>query len=597
MAARRSLARSLPTLRAASPRTSFANASSARSAASRSLMTSTRSSSSALAAQRTASVTSSSPNVAARRLHATAQQMVPATTSAAGTATEYPTDHKQIANPIDTANFLDNEFVASKATTWIDLHDPATNNLVTRVPQSTDEELRAAVRSAEKAFPAWRATSVIARQQIMFKFVSLIRANWDRLAASITLEQGKTFADAKGDVLRGLQVAETACGITTQLTGEVLEVAKDMETRSYREPLGVVAAICPFNFPAMIPLWCIPVATITGNCLVLKPSERDPGAAMILAELAKEAGFPAGVINIVHGSAKTVDFILDEPAIKAISFVGSNRAGEYIYTRGSANGKRVQANLGAKNHAAVLPDCNKNHTLNAIVGAAFGAAGQRCMALSTVVMVGETEEWLPEIAERAKALKVNGGFEEGADLGPVISPESKKRIEDLIASAEKEGAKILLDGRGFKPEKYPNGNFVGPTIITNVTPEMTCYKEEIFGPVLVCLSVPTLEDAIDLINKNEYGNGAAIFTRSGSTASRFQKDIEAGQIGINVPIPVPLPMFSFTGNKKSIAGGGANTFYGKPGLQFYTQQKTVTSHWRAEDAVSTKAHVVMPTHH
>ncbi|RAQ50398.1 methylmalonate-semialdehyde dehydrogenase [Aspergillus flavus] len=598
MAAHRSLARSLPTLRAASPRTSLANASSARSATSRSLMTASMSSSSALA-RRASSVTSSSPasNVAARRLHATARQMTPATTSAATTATEYPTDHKPIANPIDTANFLDNEFVASKATTWIDLHDPATNNLVTRVPQSTDEELRAAVESAEKAFPAWRAMSVIARQQIMFKFVSLIRANWDRLAASITLEQGKTFADARGDVLRGLQVAETACGITTQLTGEVLEVAKDMETRSYREPLGVVAAICPFNFPAMIPLWCIPIATITGNCLILKPSERDPGAAMILAELAKEAGFPAGVVNIVHGSAKTVDFIIDEPAIKAISFVGSNRAGEYIYTRGSANGKRVQANLGAKNHAAVLPDCNKNHTLNAIVGAAFGAAGQRCMALSTVVMVGETEEWLPEIAERAKALNVNGGFEEGADLGPVISPESKKRIEDLIASAEKEGAKILLDGRGYKPEKYPNGNFVGPTIITNVTPEMTCYKEEIFGPVLVCLSVPTLEDAIDLINKNEYGNGAAIFTCSGSTASRFQKDIEAGQVGINVPIPVPLPMFSFTGNKKSIAGGGANTFYGKPGLQFYTQQKTVTSLWRSEDAVSTKAHVVMPTHH
>ncbi|KAE8338481.1 hypothetical protein BDV24DRAFT_138167 [Aspergillus arachidicola] len=598
MAARRSLARSLPTLRAASPRTSLANASSARSATSRSLMTASMSSSSALA-RRASSVTSSSPasNVAARRLHATARQMTPATTSAATTATEYPTDHKPIANPIDTANFLDNEFVASKATTWIDLHDPATNNLVTRVPQSTDEELRAAVESAEKAFPAWRAMSVIARQQIMFKFVSLIRANWDRLAASITLEQGKTFADARGDVLRGLQVAETACGITTQLTGEVLEVAKDMETRSYREPLGVVAAICPFNFPAMIPLWCIPIATITGNCLILKPSERDPGAAMILAELAKEAGFPAGVVNIVHGSAKTVDFIIDEPAIKAISFVGSNRAGEYIYTRGSANGKRVQANLGAKNHAAVLPDCNKNHTLNAIVGAAFGAAGQRCMALSTVVMVGETEEWLPEIAERAKALNVNGGFEEGADLGPVISPESKKRIEDLIASAEKEGAKILLDGRGYKPEKYPNGNFVGPTIITNVTPGMTCYKEEIFGPVLVCLSVPTLEDAIDLINKNEYGNGAAIFTCSGSTASRFQKDIEAGQVGINVPIPVPLPMFSFTGNKKSIAGGGANTFYGKPGLQFYTQQKTVTSLWRSEDAVSTKAHVVMPTHH
>ncbi|KAL4989148.1 Aldehyde/histidinol dehydrogenase [Aspergillus falconensis] len=594
MAARRSLTRSIPALRAASPRTTVASISSIRAAAasaSRSLSTSSMSS--RVQASQTPSVGSMT---ALRRLHATAQQLAPATTSAASTATEYPTNHEAITNPIDTTNFLDNEFVPSKASTWIDLYDPATNNLVTRVPQSTDEELRAAVESAQKAFPEWRATSIMARQQIMFKFVNLIRANWDRLAASITLEQGKTFADAKGDVLRGLQVAETACGITTQITGEVLEVAKDMETRSYREPLGVVAAICPFNFPAMIPLWCIPIATITGNTLVMKPSERDPGAAMILAELAKEAGFPPGVINIIHGSAKTVDFILDAPEIKAISFVGGNRAGEYIYTRGSANGKRVQANLGAKNHAAVLPDANKNQTINAIVGAAFGAAGQRCMALSTVVTVGETKKWLPEMAERAKALNVNGGFEEGTDLGPVISPESKKRIEDLIASAEEEGATILLDGRGYKPEKYPNGNFIGPTIITGVTPEMKCYKQEIFGPVLVCLEVETLDDAIELINKNEYGNGAAIFTRSGPTASRFQKDIEAGQVGINVPIPVPLPMFSFTGNKKSIAGGGANTFYGKPGLQFYTQQKTVTSLWRAEDAVSTKANVVMPTH-
>ena len=453
MAARRSLARSLPTLRSV-PRTPAVTARAASGA--RSLTTATPIA--RLTAQR--AIATPGAMSAARRLHATAQQLAPPTTSAATTATEYPTNHQKISNPIDTANFVDNEFVPSKATKWIDLHDPATNNLVTRVPQSTDEELQAAVKSAEKAFPAWRATSIMARQQIMFKFTNLIRENWDRLAASITLEQGKTFADARGDVLRGLQVAETACGITTQMTGEVLEVAKDMETRSYREPLGVVAAICPFNFPAMIPLWCIPVATVTGNCLVMKPSERDPGAAMILAELAKEAGFPPGVINIVHGQHRTVDFILDEPAIKAISFVGSNKAGEYIYTRGSANGKRVQANLGAKNHAAVLPDCNKNHALNAITGAAFGAAGQRCMALSTVVMVGETKEWLPEIAERAKALHMNGGFEEGADLGPVISPESKKRIEDLIASAEAEGATILLDGRGQMPEKYPNGNFV-----------------------------------------------------------------------------------------------------------------------------------------
>ncbi|KAL8627813.1 hypothetical protein Q9189_006495 [Teloschistes chrysophthalmus] len=488
-----------------------------------------------------------------------------------------------------------NQFKPSRTSSWIDLYDPATNNLVTRVPQSTDEELKAAVESAKQAFPSWRATSLLHRQQIMFKFVALIRQHWNRLAASITLEQGKTFADAKGDVLRGLQVAETACGITTQLTGELLEVAKDMETRSYKEPLGVVASICPFNFPAMIPLWSIPIATITGNTLILKPSERDPGAAIILAELAREAGFPDGVINIVHGAAKTVDFIIDEPAIKAISFVGSNRAGEYIFTRGSAQGKRVQANLGAKNHAAVVPDCNKNHALNAIAGAAFGAAGQRCMALSALVMIGETKEWLPEIAERAKQLNVNGGFEEGADLGPLISPEAKDRIEKIIATAEAEGATILLDGRGQKPEKYPNGNWLGPTIITNVEPHMSCYTTEIFGPVLVCLSVPTLDAAISLINANEYGNGVAIFTRSGSTAARFQKKIEAGQVGVNVPIPVPLPMFSFTGNKKSVAGGGANTFYGKSGINFYTQTKTVTSFWSAEDALATKASVEMPT--
>ncbi|KAF2719929.1 Methylmalonate-semialdehyde dehydrogenase [Polychaeton citri CBS 116435] len=536
---------------------------------------------------------------AVRRLHATTSQLqqaaVASTTTAASTPTSYPTSHVQVEQPLDTQNFIDNQFLPSKATQWIDLHDPATNNLVTRVPQSTDEEMRAAVDSAEKAFPAWKATSVLHRQQIMFKFVALIREHWDRLAASITLEQGKTFADAKGDVLRGLQVAETACGITTQITGEVLEVAKDMETRSYREPLGVVAAICPFNFPAMIPLWTIPVAAVTGNTCIIKPSERDPGAMMILAELAEKAGFPPGVINVIHGSAKAVDFILDEPKIKAISFVGSNKAGEYIYQRASANGKRVQANLGAKNHAAVLPDCNKNHALNAIAGAAFGAAGQRCMALSTLVFVGETQDWAPELAQRAKQLSMNGGFEEGADLGPVISPQAKERINDLIASAEKEGATIVLDGRNQKPANYPNGNWVGPTIIANVTKDMTCYKEEIFGPVLVCLNVPTLDDAISLINDNEYGNGVAIFTRSGSTATKFQKEIEAGQVGINVPIPVPLPMFSFTGNKKSVAGGGASTFYGKPGLQFYTQQKTVTSFWRAEDATSTRAKVNMPT--
>lgn len=377
------------------------------------------------------------------------------------------------------------------------------------------------------------------------------------------------------------------------------------------------------DFPAMIPLWSIPIATITGNTIIVKPSERDPGAAMILAELAREAEFPDGVINIVHGSSQTVDFIIDEPAIKAISFVGSNKAGEYIFARGSAQGKRVQANLGAKNHAAILPDCNRAETIDAIVGAAFGAAGQRCMALSTLVTVGKAcNNWLPAFVDRAKELTVTGGFEDGADLGPVISPESKSRIEELIASAEEEGATILLDGRGYKPKNYPNGNWVclldhlhafsprffdifkanqtssqiGPTIITQVKPHMKCYKEEIFGPVLVCLNVDKIDDAIDLINANEYGNGVAIFTRSGSTAAQFQRDIQAGQVGINVPIPVPLPMFSFTGNKASVAGGGASTFYGKPGINFYTQTKTVTSLWRSEDVVAIrKSSLGMPT--
>ena len=346
----------------------------------------------------------------------------------------------------------------------------------------------------------------------------------------------------------------------------------------------------------MVPLWCIPIATITGNTIILKPSERDPGAAMILAELIQKAGFPDGVVNVIHGSRRAVDFIIDDPEIKAISFIGGNKAGEYIYTRGSANGKRVQANLGAKNHATILPDANKRHTINSVVGGAFGAAGQRCMALTTLVTVGETRDWLPEIVEQARKLKVDGGFEEGCEVGPVISPQSKERIEGLIASAEKEGATILLDGRNKGPfEKYPNGNWVSPTIIADVTTNMTCYKEEIFGPVLICLHVDTIDEAIDLIHKNEYGNGTAIFTRSGATAEAYRRRIEAGQVGINVPIPVPLPMFSFTGNKKSIAGGGANTFYGKPGVNFYTQQKTVTSFWAASDVTTKKSSVAMPT--
>ncbi|KAJ5734827.1 aldehyde dehydrogenase [Penicillium manginii] len=520
----------------------------------------------------------------------------PSQTGVLGTSSSsFPSSHAKIANPKDTPYFIDNEFRFSATKDLIDVHDPATNDLVSKVPKMTESELEEVLQAAETAFPAWKGMSTIARQQIMFRFVGLIREHWDRLAAVITLEQGKTLADSKGDVLRGLQVAEAACAGPEYMKGEVLEVAKDMETRTYREPLGVVGVICPFNFPAMIPLWCIPVATITGNTVVLKPSERAPGAAMILMELAEQAGFPKGVINVVHGAHDTVNFLLDYPLIKAISFVGSNQAGEYIFEKGSASGKRVQANLGAKNHAVVLPDSDKDSTLEAITAAAFGAAGQRCMALSALVLVGETKDWLQELVDRAKGLRVDGGFEPDADLGPVVTPQSKLRINKLVTSAESEGATVLLDGRVFEHKKYPNGNWVAPTIICDVTPSMQCYKEEIFGPVLVCLHADSLDDAISVVNANPYGNGTAIFTSSGVSAERFRKNIEAGQVGINVPIPVPLPMFSFTGNKRSVAGGGANTFYGKPGVSFYTQLKTVTSKWAGRDSQPGKMTLSMPT--
>lgn len=315
-----------------------------------------------------------------------------------------------------TKNYIDGTFVDSQANKWIDVHDPATQTVVTRVPETTPSEFDSAVQSAEKAFPAWRETSLLGRQQVMFKLQALIRDHMDDIANSITLEQGKTFADAKGDVLRGLQVVETTCGITSTLLEERLEVAKEMDTYVRKEPLGVTASIAPFNFPAMIPLWTIPMATITGNTLILKPSERDPGASMIIAELCERAGMPKGVVNAVNGTVDIVNSICDDERIKAITFVGSDRAGAHIYNRGIQNGKRVVANLGAKNHAILMPDANKDHALNSIAGAAFGAAGQRCMALSVVVAVGEAQQWIPDMIERAKGLKVTSGFEEGADL-------------------------------------------------------------------------------------------------------------------------------------------------------------------------------------
>lgn len=336
-----------------------------------------------------------------------------------------------------------------------------------------------------------------------------------------------------------------------------------------------------------------PLAIVCGNTMVIKPSERDPGAMMMLAKLAVEAGIPKGVLNVVHGGKETVDFVCRNPTIKSISFVGSDVAGKYIFEEGTKHGKRVQSNMGAKNHGVILADANKNNTLNSLIGAAFGAAGQRCMALSTAVFVGEAKSWIPELVERAKHLKVTCGTCPDADVGPLVTPQAKQRVERLIQSGIDQGAKVLLDGRNFKPQGFEQGNFVGPTILSNVKPSMECYKEEIFGPVLLCLTAETLDDAIKLINENPYGNGTALFTNSGAAARKFTNEIDVGQVGINVPIPAPLPMFSFTGSRGSIQGD--LNFYGKSGIHFFTQIKTVTSLWRAEDAKDVKATVNMPT--
>lgn len=490
-------------------------------------------------------------------------------------------------------NFINGKFEDSKATKWFDVINPATQEVVALTPQSTHEELTRAEHGAAEAFKTWKEVPIQQRQRILFNYQKLIRDHTEELAHSITLEQGKTLADARGDVFRGLEVVEQTCNQGTLLMGETLSnLARGLDTYSIRQPLGVTAGICPFNFPAMIPLWMFPVATACGNTMVVKPSEKDPGAAMILARLAKEAGYPDGVIQIIHGAHDTVNFLCDAPAVKAISFVGGNQGGEYIHARGTKNGKRVQANLGAKNHATVLPDADKEFTLNALCGAAFGAAGQRCMALSTVIFVGETKNWIPELVERAKKLRVGAGIEATTDVGPLITVDSKKRVESLIKQGEEHGAKILLDGRGVVVPGYEKGNFVGPTIIHGVDKANPAYSEEIFGPVLVSLEVDTLEEAIEFTNSSRYGNGCAIFTSSGANARKYVHEIDVGQVGVNVPIPVPLPFFSFTGSRGSIRGD--IHFFGKQGANFFTQVKTITSNWDYKPPAS-KLSMVMPT--
>lgn len=480
---------------------------------------------------------------------------------------------------------INGQWVESATEQWGEVINPATQQVLAYVPFATADEIEAAISSAQAAFASWRTTSIGVRARIFLKYQQLIRENMTELAALLTAEQGKTLADAEGDVFRGLEVVEHAAAIGNLQLGELANnVASGVDTYTLIQPLGVCAGITPFNFPAMIPLWMFPMAIACGNTFVLKPSEQDPMVTTRLVELALQAGIPAGVLNVLHGGEQVVNALCDHAQIKAVSFVGSTRVGTHVYNRASQNGKRVQCMMGAKNHAIVMPDAHKAQTLNQLIGAAFGAAGQRCMALSVVVLVGDAQHWLEELTEKAKLLRLSAGHEAGTDIGPLISCQAKAKVEAMIADGVTDGARLVLDGRQPQVAGYEQGNFVGSTIFAEVTPNMRIYQQEVFGPVLCVMSAASLDEAIALVNANPNGNGTAIFTQSGAAARQFQEQIEVGQVGINVPIPVPVPMFSFSGSRASKLGDLGP--YGKQAVMFYTQTKTITARWFEDDVVS-----------
>ncbi|WP_096663491.1 CoA-acylating methylmalonate-semialdehyde dehydrogenase [Polaromonas sp. AET17H-212] len=490
-------------------------------------------------------------------------------------------------NTIPTVKLLiGGQFVESETTEWRNIVNPATQQVLARVPMATRAEVDAAVAAGKLAFKTWRHTPIGVRARIFLKYQQLIREHMKEVAAILTAEQGKTLPDAEGDIFRGLEVVEHAANIGNLQMGELANnVATGVDTYTVQQPLGVCAGITPFNFPAMIPLWMFPMAIACGNTFVLKPSEQDPMSTMRLVELAIEAGIPPGVLNVVHGGEEVVNAICDHADIKAVSFVGSTRVGTHVYHRASQAGKRVQCMMGAKNHAIILPDAHKEQTLNNLIGAGFGAAGQRCMAVSVAILVGEARKWIPELVERAQKLVIGNGAAAGTDVGPVISCAAKERVESLIAQGVAEGATLDLDGRQPPLDGgVREGNFVGPTIFSGVKPGMAIYDQEIFGPVLCIAEAASLDEAIALINANPNGNGTALFTQSGAAARKFQEEVDVGQVGINVPIPVPVPLFSFTGSRASKLGDLGP--YGKQVVLFYTQTKTITERWFDDSSVA-----------
>ena len=457
------------------------------------------------------------------------------------------------------------------------VYNPAFGRQSGEVDLATVEEVGAAVAAAKAAFPAWRATSLAKRAELMFRIRELVAARREEAARILTAEHGKVLSDAMGEVTRGLEVIEFACGIPTLLKGDMSEQASTgIDVYSIRQPLGVVAGITPFNFPAMVPMWMWAPALACGNTFVLKPSEKDPSASIWTAELLKEAGVPDGVFNVVHGDKVAVDALLEHPDVAAVSFVGSTPIARYIYETGTKRGKRVQALGGAKNHMIVLPDADMDLAADAAVSAAYGSAGERCMAISQVVTVGDAGDSLVEaIKLRLPKIKVGNGLEEGVEMGPLVTREHRDKVAGYIESGAEQGATVVVDGRETVPEG--DGFFLGVTLLDDVTPEMDAYKDEIFGPVLGVTRVDTYDEAVALVNENPYGNGTAIFTRDGGAARQFQFEVEAGMVGINVPIPVPVAYYSFGGWKASLFGD--THIYGPEGINFYTRGKVVTSRW------------------
>ena len=490
-------------------------------------------------------------------------------------------------------HYVNGRRVTPKGGRFGDVFNPATGEVSGRVPLANAAELGEAVAAAKAAFPGWAKVTPMQRARVMFRFKALIEANMDKLAALVSAEHGKVLSDAKGSVQRGLEVVEFACGIPHLLKGEFTEnVGTNVDSWSVRQPLGVVAGITPFNFPAMVPMWMFPLAIACGNTFILKPSERDPSAPLFLAELLREAGAPEGVLNVVNGDKEAVDAILDHPDVMAVSFVGSTPIAQYIYSRGTANAKRVQALGGAKNHMVVMPDADLAQATDALMGAGYGSAGERCMAVSVAVAVGDIgDKLVDQLIPRVQSLRVGPGSDPEADMGPLVTKQHLDKVRGYVDLGVEEGAKLCVDGRGLKLQGYENGFFIGGCLFDHVKPEMRIYKEEIFGPVLSVVRAPDFNSAVNLVNDHEYGNGVAIFTRDGDAAREFASNVKIGMVGVNVPIPVPLAFHSFGGWKKSLFGD--IHMHGPEGVRFYTKLKTVTSRWPT--GIRAGAEFIMPT--